>query len=135
MQELEEFDKWFDKWNELKKKIDNKNIELKFRARDIFWMSVGQNVGYETFGKGEEFLRPVLVYKKLSKETFIGIPLTSKQKEGSYYFSFNFKGKISIAMFNQMRVFDIKRAQLFYGKLSEYQFIKLKGKLKIFMEL
>ena len=125
----------FDEWNEIKKKIDNKNIEIKFRARDIFWMSVGQNVGYETFGKGEEFLRPVLVYKKLSKETFIGIPLTSKQKEGSYYFSFNFKGKISIAMFNQIRVFDIRRKRAFKSRISEDTFLQLKNKLKTFMDL
>ena len=125
----------FDEWNEIKKKIDNKNIEIKFRARDIFWMSVGQNVGYETFGKGDEFLRPVLVYKKLSKETFIGIPLTSKQKEGSYYFSFNFKGKISIAMFNQMRVFDIRRKKAFNSRISEDTFLQLKNKLKTFMDL
>ena len=125
----------FDKWNEIKKKIDNKNIEIKFRARDIFWMSVGQNVGYETFGKGEEFLRPVLVYKKLSKETFIGIPLTSKQKEGSYYFSFNFKGKTSVAMFNQIRVFDIRRKKAFNSRISEDTFLQLKNKLKTFMDL
>ena len=124
----------FDEWNELKKKIDNKNIELKFSVRNIYLMSVGQNVGYETFGKGEEFLRPVLVYKKLSKETFIGIPLTSKQKEGSYYFSFNFKGKKSIAMFNQIRVFDIRREKVFYGRISQNTFDNLKKKFLGFIK-
>ena len=39
-------------------------------------MSIGKNIGYETLGKQELFLRPVLVYKKLSKSTFVGIPLT-----------------------------------------------------------
>ena len=97
-------------------------------------MSVGQNIGYETFGKGEEFLRPVLVYKKLSKETFIGIPLTSKQKEGSYYFSFNFKGKTSIAMFNQIRVFDIRREKVFYGRISQNTFDNLKKKFLDFIK-
>ena len=130
MQEL----KQFDEWNELKKKIDNKNIEIKFSVRNIYLMSVGQNVGYETFGKGDEFLRPVLVYKKLSKETFIGIPLTSKQKEGSYYFSFNFKGKISIAMFNQIRVFDIRREKVFYGRISQNTFDNLKKKFLDFIK-
>ena len=124
----------FDEWNELKKKIDNKNIEIKFSVRNIYLMSVGQNVGYETFGKGDEFLRPVLVYKKLSKETFIGIPLTSKQKEGSYYFSFNFKGKISIAMFNQIRVFDIRREKVFYGRISQNTFDNLKKKFLDFIK-
>jgi hypothetical protein len=130
MQEL----KQFDEWNELKKKIDNKNIKIKFSVRNIYLMSVGQNVGYETFGKGDEFLRPVLVYKKLSKEIFIGIPLTSKQKEGSYYFSFNFKGKTSVAMFNQIRVFDIRREKVFYGRISQNTFDNLKKKFLAFIK-
>jgi hypothetical protein len=124
----------FDEWNELKKKIDNRNIKIKFSVRNIYLMSVGQNIGYETFGKGDEFLRPVLVYKKLSKETFIGIPLTSKQKEGSYYFSFNFKGKTSIAMFNQIRVFDIRREKVFYGRISQNTFDNLKKKFLAFIK-
>ena len=89
----------FDEWNELKKKIDNKNIEI-----------------------------------KLSKETFIGIPLTSKQKEGSYYFSFNFKGKTSVAMFNQIRVFDIRREKVFYGRISQNTFDNLKKKFLGFIK-
>jgi hypothetical protein len=30
---------------------------------------MGQNIGYETQGKGEEFLRPVLIFRKFSKNT------------------------------------------------------------------
>ena len=124
----------FDEWNEVKKNIAKKEIILKFRPRDIFFMSVGQNVGGEIYGKDKLFLRPVLVYKKLTKTTFLGIPLTSKIKEGSYFFQFNYKqNKISTALFHQMRVFDIKRADYFSGRIKFSDFQKLKDKLKEFI--
>ena len=83
----------FNNWNELKQQLNDNDNNIKFRARDIYFMSVGQNIGKGTYEKGEEFLRPVLVYKKLSKETFFGIPLTSKEKQGAYFFNFTSKGK------------------------------------------
>ena len=99
----------FDKWNNVKKRLEDKEI-ISYKQGEIYFMSVGQNIGYEQYGKGDYFLRPVIVYKKLSRSTFLGIPLTSKQKEGSYYFSFKYKkDKISVSMLNQIRVFDIKR--------------------------
>ncbi|MBD3841314.1 MAG: type II toxin-antitoxin system PemK/MazF family toxin [Campylobacterales bacterium] len=99
-------------------------------------MSIGKNVGYETLGKQELFLRPVLVYKKLSKSTFLGIPLTSKIKEGSYYFSFNYKkGITSTAMLNQMRVFDIKRSEYLSGYINKNIYANLERKIEEFMKL
>lgn len=126
----------YDEWNSVKKLIHKKEKTLHFRQRDIYFISVGRNIGQESYGKKELFLRPVLIYKKLSHTSFIGIPLTSKIKEGSYYFSFNYKKDvISTAMFNQIRVFDIRRAYYKSGiiKLSDYK--KLETKLDEFMSI
>lgn len=71
----------FDEWNEVKKKLDKKTGNSLFREGQIWWCSVGQNVGSETYGKGKIFARPVLVFKRLSAQLFIGIPLTTKQKK------------------------------------------------------
>ena len=126
----------FDKWNTLKKRLNKKQNIIKFSNGNIYFMSVGQNIGFETYGKNQLFLRPVLVYKKLSKTTFLGIPLTSKQREGSYYFSFNYKkDKTSTAMFNQMRVFDIRRSEYFSGYINIRDFTRLKCKVKEFMDV
>ena len=126
----------FDRWNRLKKALNSKTKIIKFSKGNIYFMSVGKNIGYESYGKDELFLRPVLVYKKLSDSTFIGIPLTSKNKMGSYYFSFNYKKDItSTAMFNQMRVFDIKRSEYLSGHINKNTFKNLEIKLKAFMEV
>jgi len=125
----------FDEWNEVKKGLHKKENFLKFRPRDIFFMSVGQNIGGEVYGKDKLFLRPVLVYKKLTKTTFLGIPLTSKIKEGSYFFQFNYKqNKISTALFHQMRIFDIRRADYFSGRINMNIWENLNEALKKFFE-
>jgi hypothetical protein len=97
-------------------------------------MSVGKNIGHESYGKENLFLRPVLIYKKLTHTTFLGIPLTSKPKEGGYFFQFNYKkDQISTAMFNQMRVFDIRRADYYSGKIGANTLNNLEIKLKDFL--
>ena len=102
--------KKLEQWSKLKLTLNNINKNIKIKQGEIYFLSIGQNIGYETYGKKKLFLRPVLIYKKLTKSTFVGIPLTSKEKIGSYFYSFKYKQDIlSTAMFNQIRVFDIKR--------------------------
>jgi len=126
----------FDQWNTKKQQIQKNKQTLKFRERDIFFMSIGQNIGYETYGKGELFLRPVLVLKKLTKETFIGVPLTSKSKSGSFYFSFKYKRDLtSIAVLSQIRIFDIKRACYYSGEIKIRDFANLKTKINNLLEI
>ena len=35
--------KQFDKWNAVKKKIDQREEIIKFKERDIYWISIGEN--------------------------------------------------------------------------------------------
>jgi N-acylneuraminate cytidylyltransferase len=119
----------FDLWNNTKQTINDKDKVLKFRERDIFFMSVGQNIGYETYGKGTEYLRPVLVVRKFNNRTFMGVPLSSKLKDGKYYYEIEFKNRKNIALLSQLRSFDMKRAKYFVSELSEASFLHLKEKL------
>ncbi len=120
----------FDKWNILKQKLQSRKHHFYIKQGDIYFLSIGQNIGYETYGKDEMFLRPVLVFKKLNRYTFIGIPLTTKAKEGDRYFSFQYKqDKKSTAQIAQMRMFDIKRIEYRSGRISREDFDKLKKKV------
>ena len=62
--EKKHIQKDFDKWNEKKKQIDAKGCGPFFHEREIWWSSLGFNVGFEQDGKGEKFGRPVLVFKQ-----------------------------------------------------------------------
>jgi hypothetical protein len=126
----------FDKWNTLKKKIQNEKKYIHFKTGEIYFINIGQNIGYEVYGKGNFFLRPVLIYKKLSRYSFLGIPLTSKKKEGSYFYNFSYKkDTISTAIFSQMRVFDAKRLAYHSGHIKKEDFENLEKKLKDFINI
>ena len=122
--------KRFDEWNKIKKQLEQQEIITHFKQREIYWTKLGQNIGYETYGKGVEFLRPVLIYKKLGNFSFLGIPLTSKEKNGNFYFSFYpiNKSKINYALLNQAKVISVKRLNNKFGKISVDDYKQLKEK-------
>lgn len=120
----------FDKWNNQKKIIDARKNTKTIKEREVFFLQIGENVGFEQNGKGDKFLRPVLVYKKFSNHLFLGIPLTSQDKKDSrFYAEFSFKNKKSTALLSQIRLFDSKRIDYLYGRISQEQFLFIKKKL------
>ena len=123
-------DQSFDEWNEQKKFLDKSERGIYFKQGDIWWISVGLNVGSESFGKGPGFRRPVLVIRKLSSKLFIGIPLSTKLKEGSWFRSINFHGKNQTALIYQIRAFDAKRLQRKLTELDENDFNNVKQSIK-----
>jgi len=124
--------KKFNEWNEVKKIIEDKRVVAKIRQREIYWANIGENIGFEQNGKGDNFMRPLLVFKKFSNNMFFGIPLSTQiKKEGSFFFEFSFKeNKISTALIVQGKLFDVKRLDRKIGKISIEDFDKLKLKFK-----
>ncbi|MDQ7043422.1 MAG: hypothetical protein Q9M34_07830 [Sulfurimonas sp.] len=80
----------FDNWNTVKQKIQDEEVVVGFKQRDIFYMKMGKNIGYEQDGKGDEFVRPVVIVKGFNKFMFFAIPLSTKIKEGKFYYLFEF---------------------------------------------
>lgn len=114
----------FHKWNETKIKIDSRNNFKHPKAREVWWCSVGLNVGSEIFGKGEIYARPVIIINSELGQSFIGIPLTSKVKTGKYCCVVQVtKDKISTALVSQIRNLDKRRLIKKIGILSgeDYQ--------------
>ena len=91
--------KQFDKWNKVKQKTELISKRVYFKERDIFWARIGENIGYEQNGKGDEFQRPILIIKKYTNDVFLGVPLSTTLREGNFYFQFSFmKNKKSTAL-------------------------------------
>lgn len=126
----------FDRWNEEKKKIDTEQGCPGFSVREIWYCHMGLNVGFEQDGKGDDFLRPVIIVRKFNNRIFWAIPLTSIQKNvsehaSSYYFPFTFAPETqSIAILSQIRLTDAKRLSHRIGHVSKVDFSELKKKLK-----
>ncbi len=123
-------EKDFDGWNELKKKINSRN-SIYVSERDIWFCSVGLNVGSEQSGKHELFERPVLVIKKVTANTFIGVPLTSNKKKGSWYVEI--ESTSSSAIISQIKLFDTRRLARKIGVISIEEFEIIKKKLKDYL--
>jgi len=115
----------FDEWNSLKKRL-NSTESIQFNERDILFLSMGQNIGYEQYGKGEEFLRPVVVMRKFNQHLFLGIPLSSQIKEGYYFHTIHFKDRTNSALLLQTKTFDSKRIKYKLARLGVKEFEKLK---------
>lgn len=91
------FPKDFDGWIIKKKEYHyRKTKPPMFKERDIWWASIGVNVGFEEDGKHEKFIRPVLVIKKFNRELFLGIPMSTKIKDNRYYVQVTVKNRDEI---------------------------------------
>lgn len=125
----------FDKWNSLKQNLHKDESKVYFKQRDIFWVSIGLNIGYEQDGKGDIFSRPVLIFKKYSKNLFLGIPLSTQIKQGSFFFEFILNDKPSNALLVQARIYDAKRLENKIGMISKDDFMKLKNQFKSLIDV
>ncbi len=76
--------KKFDEWNEVKKKIESKK-SVYTKEGEIYYASLGENIGFEQNGKGDIFLRPIVVYKKFGKDSILAMPLSTRVKNKEHY--------------------------------------------------
>ncbi|MEA3227720.1 MAG: type II toxin-antitoxin system PemK/MazF family toxin, partial [Campylobacterota bacterium] len=93
------------------------------------YIKIGENIGFEQSGKGDMFLRPVVVLKKFNNDFFMGVPLTTTLKKGIYYFEFEFTNKKSNAILSQMKPFDTKRIKHKIGVINKEDFKNLKARI------
>ena len=122
-------DKKFDEWNEIKKKTDSINRKIGLKPREIYWLKMGENIGYEQSGKGNNFARPAIVIKKLNKDLFLGIPTsTTFREESNFFYPFEYQDKDkniiikATALIVQLKVFSIKRVMNKIGMMSKSDF-------------
>src|ERR1700694_684912 len=99
--------KRFAEWFELKGNLHGRHQSPPLVSeRDIWWASVGENVGSEINGKSALFSRPVIIYKKLSHGFYFVIPTTTQKKEWSWFVLFPQRGRDTIACLHQARAID-----------------------------
>jgi mRNA interferase MazF len=125
------FAKNFVDWFNLKPKLDISNNQPPLVDEgQIWWCHLGENIGTEISGKGQKYTRPVVIYKKLSRYTFLVIPCSTKLKEGSWFVKFVHKNIEQIAVLNQIRIIDYRRLDDKIGILSVDDFDAIKTGFK-----
>lgn len=122
------------RWCDLKIILREKQNKIIFKQGDIWWCSLGVNLGEEMFGKGEKFTRPVLVFRKFTSNSFLGLPLTTHGKEGSWYVGITVHKKKNWVMLNQARVLDKKRLTKRFVALDDRDFREVKSRFLDFYD-
>lgn len=133
-------EKEFDVWNEKKKAIHEDAAYVFFHPRELWFAHLGINVGFEQDGRGEGFLRPVLIVRKFNNEVLWALPLTRTSKPDSpYYADFQYAGSpevadapllSSVAILSQIRLIDGKRLAYKIGTAHEEEFEAIKEKIR-----
>jgi mRNA-degrading endonuclease toxin of MazEF toxin-antitoxin module len=113
----EEYKKEFDLWNAKKKEIEQSNVQRLCHEREVWWCSLGVNIGSEQDGKNELFERPVLILKRYSMDLILILPITSTEKDNVYYVKINSVMASSVIL-SQIRAIDSKRLLRKVGMLS-----------------
>lgn len=101
--------------------------DLHFHERDIWWASLGQNIGHEIDGKNSDSSRPVLILKRHSSTMCLILPLTTRLKPGAHYqFPIKINGTKSAVLFEQSRSISSKRLLNYVSKAEPEVFSKIK---------
>lgn len=109
----------FDRWNEVKKRVDGEDYQVNIRAGEIRWVCFGVNIGSEIDGKGESFTRPGLVLHVIGSHLALIVPMSTKVKDVAGYIKFEWKGATTALCIHQIKTVSQKRILSRKGKISD----------------
>lgn len=110
----------FDTWNQEKKELNEKTVNLRYYPREIWWVSFGTNIGIEIDGTGTQYDRPAVIIKGFNKQQCFVTPLTGRKKEGMYHFFVGeVDGREASAALTQVRIVDTRRLVRKIGMLNK----------------
>ncbi len=93
---------------------------------DIWWASLGENVGSEINGKSQLFSRPVIILKKLAHGFYFVIPTSTQLKTGTWFVPFRNGHRDMVASLHQARCLDYRRLSTKLGQLDDSDFQRVK---------
>jgi mRNA interferase MazF len=124
----------FDKWNEIKKETENFSDVFGIHEREIWWASLGINIGVETNGKNKRYERPVIVIRKFNRQMVWIVPTTSRTKNEIFHKKFLFGGETYFACLTQIRTLSSKRFLRKVGMISDTDFSEIVLRIKGFLK-
>ena len=108
-------------WFELKPKINEIELLPDFHIHEgeIWWCSLGENVGIETNGKGDFSLRPVLILKVFNKEHLWIVPLTKNLSVDKFHIPIASFSQNSLVVVSQLRTVSSRRLYRLIQKIND----------------
>ena len=94
---------------------------------DVWWASIGENIGSEIGGKSDLFSRPVIILKKLARGFYFIVPTSTQAKSGTWYVGFKHQAKDMVACLHQARAIDHRRLSSKLGMLDGADLVRIKA--------
>jgi mRNA interferase MazF len=114
-------------WAKIKQVVQDRTQPPYYAEGQIWWCSLGSNMGTEQDGKGPEFLRPVVILTKFNEHSCVVVPLTGRKRHGRFYMYIgDMTGRPSSAILSQVRLIDSKRLLQKIGGISREKHAQLK---------
>ncbi len=123
-------EKDFDGWNEVKKKTNDTEFIDFVHAREVWWCSLGINVGHEQDGKHDTFERPILVLRKFNKDVVLAVPFSTRIKKNQYNVIFTHEGQEYAAIISQVRLISTRRLKRRMYQMDSSIFEEIREKTK-----
>jgi mRNA interferase MazF len=120
----------FDAWNNLKKEIQTKDIRRFCDPREIWWCSIGINIGSEEDGKNKLFERPVLIIRVFNRHMVRIVPLTSKIKDDKNHHPVAHEETLNSVSLSHLKTISPLRLTRKIGKIDDNQFRSIIEKIK-----
>jgi len=126
----------FKNWHQKKIKLHEDKQRPFFHEREVWFASLGVNIGFEQDGRGDKFLRPIIVIRKFNNEVLWILPLTKNIKRGKYYMQISISDnrELSTVILSQIRLLDSKRLQYKIGDTSVDGLKEIKKRLAALIE-
>ncbi|MDE1975188.1 MAG: type II toxin-antitoxin system PemK/MazF family toxin [Patescibacteria group bacterium] len=120
----EEYFKDFDKWNDKKKEVNSRIMptDFFFLEQEVWWASIGMNVGNELDGKNMDFERPVLIIRKISRDLVWVLPMTRTAKSGDYFHPIKYRGFSDTVAILHIRSINTRRLNRFIFRANDEDF-------------
>ncbi|MEK7501790.1 MAG: type II toxin-antitoxin system PemK/MazF family toxin [Patescibacteria group bacterium] len=111
-------------WNATKARIQISTTTMpQFPQRkQIWWASIGQNIGVEANGKNNRFERPVLVICVFNADSLLIAPLTSRVGTHKFLIRFDYLGQGKSINIFQLRTLSSKRFSRKMTDISDFDF-------------
>lgn len=120
----------FNNWNIEKQNLEYNSIDdIVFHKGEIWWCSIGVNIGSEQDGKNKLYERPVLVLRKFNNRMAWVLPMTTKNGDSDYYYQLEHAGIVSSVILSQLRLASVKRFRRLIRKISQNQFSLIQDKI------
>lgn len=130
-------DKDFSHWVVVKRALNAIEIPVPFCEREVWWASLGENIGFELDGKSFDYSRPIVILRVFSRNNLFFVPLTTAKEDRIKPFLFDvgevIPGRQSKASLSHTSSMDARRLLTKIGMLEENLYNNLKDAVKYYI--